>query len=341
MEPANELLRVFASEQCRSHHCEEAIGAWEQLLAGEPRNFEYLYQLGICFSGSCRLHSLIDNEIALEHLLTAAGPAEHDAPRLTHARILSALGRVCSRSSRWSATNKMRFVNECLAKAADLFLMEGRLEEWATEQNLLGQNKCKVSGEQGPSKWKEAVAHFESALSVWTPERDPEGHAMILVNLGGAYQALPEGSRSANLRKAIACFRGALAYFEPRSFPKQNALIHHDIGNALLHLPADDPSMRNRNTLAALRHFDDALRWRTKGEYPREYAWTQLSRGQAWLQLADGDARSHRQRAENCFREAVEFFKRCGEFALADQAEVLLRSAQGQPLEEESLLLAS
>jgi tetratricopeptide (TPR) repeat protein len=320
----NELLRVLASEHCRNRRCEQAIAAWEQLLVSERDGFLLPYQLGVCFSGNCRRHSLIDNEIALEYFLAAAGPAEHEASALTRARILSDLGKACLGSRRFPLTSRVRMASRFLEKAADLFLSEGRIEDWAKEQTNLGLNKCLAPEDEYPTKWKEAVGHFESALWVRTPERDPEGHAEVLLNLGTAYRALPEGCKRANVQKAIHCYRRALRFFQPQSFPEENATIHNNLANAFLCLPAKDLARQNRMIEIALRHFDRALRLCTKGKHPHEYARTQFNRGQALLLLEDANPRLNCQRAQTCFHEAAHCFRQCGDPALAKQAEDLL-----------------
>jgi tetratricopeptide (TPR) repeat protein len=241
MRVVNELLDASAGDHCQNGRCPKAIAAWELVLLKEPRNLALHYQLGRCFSGACRPHSLIDTEIALEHFQAATRLAEHQAPAPVRASILDALGKTYLSSSRFPARARRQTAVHCMQRAADLYLSEGRLEDWAREQSNLGLAKCEMPEEECPDKWSEAVDHFETALWVRRRERDPEGHAATLLNLGTAYRSLEKGNRQANVWKAIECYRRALRFFQPESFPGEYATLHNNLGNACLFLPSEGP----------------------------------------------------------------------------------------------------
>lgn len=321
----NELLRASANAACQSGSCQRAIAAREQLLLKEPRNLALHYQLGRCFSGACQPHSLIDNEIALEHFQAATRLAEHQAAAPVRASILDALGKTYLSSSRFPIAARLQTAHQCMQKAADLYLSEGKMEDWAREQSNLGLAKCEMPEEKYPDKWSEAVDHFENALWVRRPEKNPEGHAATLLNLGTAYRSLEKGSKQANVWKAIECYRRALRFFQRQSFPEEYATLHNNLGNACLLLPARDRATQNRKVRSALRHFALALGPYTKSEHPHNYARAQFNRGQALLQLEDDEIGLNYKRAQACFREAADCFRQCGNLALANEAEALLR----------------
>lgn len=57
-----------AAAQCSHQECEAAIRALEGAAQLAPEDWWIQYQLGFCFAGGCRRHSLADPDVALYHL---------------------------------------------------------------------------------------------------------------------------------------------------------------------------------------------------------------------------------------------------------------------------------
>ncbi len=324
-----EHLRILTSACCTSHQCEKAIAAMEQLLVSNPAAAAIHYQLGICYSGACRSHSLIIPDFAIEHFRSALRHAGPSAAPVKRAQILDALGNAYTYSRAIAPKARVLAAIECARRAADLYLAAGRLDDWARAENNLGLSNCELAEKGLPEKWKDAIDHFENALCIRRREREPEQYAATLQNLGTAYRALPEGDRAGNIRKAIGCYRCALQIYSARIFPLENAGLHNNLGNAFLTLPGMSQPAKNRHIRLALRHFERALKTRTRADHPCDYAETQLNRGQALLALKDGNEQSHSKQAMACFQEAALCFHKCGNDANAAVAQQRLRWATG------------
>ena len=87
---------------------------------------------------------------------------------------------------------------------------------------------------------QQAIACYEQALRVHTPEAAPLDYAMTQNNLGNAYRQLPVGDRAANLQKAIACYEQALRFCTPEAAPFDYAVTQNNLGNAYAELPVGD-----------------------------------------------------------------------------------------------------
>jgi tetratricopeptide (TPR) repeat protein len=320
-------LYVQAAARCREHLCADCIAFLEQAAQLDPRNHETQYQLGICYGGGCRVHSLTSADIAVEHLrcaLTLIGATREPALR---ASLTNALGNTYTQSSRLTPSARTQNAILCYETAASLWLTQGDMLSWAMAEFNLGNACCELPVEEFPDKWDQAVRHYENALHVRTRESNPERHAATLENLGTAYRELPTGNRAGNVRKAVGCYRQALRIYTSSALPLQNAGLHNNLANAYLSLPADNPAATLRNVHRALRHFDRALRVRPKTRHPGDYASSQFNRGSAFLRLATASANPLKplQEARSCFREARKYFSRCGQDELADRAKERLK----------------
>jgi tetratricopeptide (TPR) repeat protein len=313
---------------CRQGRCEEAIAALEEITLEHPGAAELRYQLGVCFSGVCRPHSLVDREIALEYFRAALSSCGPESPVLLRAQILGALGNSYLNSLRLPRPARLAAAIECYEKAAAIYQTAGLAEDWAREENNLGLAKSDLAATE-PSRWVEAVDHFRRALVVRAALPDRERYAATLENLGAAYRSLPNGDRRTNTWRAVSCYCRALRIYRAARYPVENAAVHNNLGNAYVSIPARDAGEKDRHVRRALRHFERALRVRTKQAYPRDYAVTQFNRGQAFLERRGADPRESLQQAAECFREALEGFERCGEASQARQARQMVEAVRG------------
>ena len=193
--------------------------------------------------------------------------------------------------------------------------------DWAREQYNLGNTWCEMPEAEFPAKWEKAVGRFEQALAIRTREKHPEHHAATLQNLGTAYRELKTGNRASNIRRALHCYREALRVLRTPVASRRWAALHHDLGNGYLALAITGESP-SHNTRRAIRHLNRALSVRTKLQSPFDYAATQLSRGEVFLQMAFadfGDPCSLNQ-ARACYQEAEDSFTQAGRMDLAEAA---------------------
>lgn len=299
---------------CEAARCEEAIAVLEEMVRLEPRSYDLQYQLGVCYSGLCRKHSLIQPDIAVEHYRSALVLGKFPVDSLARADILSGLGNGLRLSTLLECGERLHGAIDCHRVAASIYLNRGAADRWAEEQYNLGNAWCEVCEAEYPAKWNRAIGHYRSALEFHTREKDPERFASTMQNLGTAYRELPTGDRGKNVRRAIACYHTALRVFTLAAHPEKNAALHNNLGNAYLTLPETNGDGCSRNVLRALRHFRAALRVRTRGEHPCDYGITRFNQGAAFLQLAtcNSDRRACLERAAACYHEAEDCCESCG-----------------------------
>lgn len=319
---AAELLLKQAGESCELSLCEQSITIFQGLLFLNFNQLEVHYQLGVCLSGACQSHSLVNTEAALGHFRSALSHSDSSTPPLSRARILGALGNAYSNSSMMSRLDRLEAAIGCHQQAAGIYLDNGKLDDWGREQNNLGLAKCELP-EEYPNKWHEAIDHFEQALFVRTKENNPLGQAATLQNLGTAWRALPGGNKRCNVRKAIDCYQRAFRAYRGKAFRQKRATLHNNLGNAYLSLAATG-ERRNLNVRRALRHFSLALKTFTRHSHPREYAVSQFNRGQAFLELSNMESSDYLVQASVCLSEAKHSFTACNDVKPAQKAEELL-----------------
>jgi tetratricopeptide (TPR) repeat protein len=316
----NDASALFSSanDLCAIHRCREAIALWEQTSSLCPGDSGVHYQLGFCYAGDCRAHSLRDPEIAIFHYRRALIlSAKEDT--IARAMVLGALGNAYLSASHRDAPRLLSAIH-CYEEAADTYAWAARRDDWAREQFNLGNAWCEMPEAEFPEKWQQAIEHYERALSIRTRLRDARHYAATLQNLGTAYRELQSGDPPSNIRKAILCYHRAMRAVRGRAQGKRRADLHHNLGNAYLALARLDQDCV-RNCSRSLRHFARALSVRTREGSPFDYAATQLSRGQALIRLAAhgvGEA-SNLQQARLSFVEAVDAFLESGRTELADE----------------------
>jgi hypothetical protein len=88
---------------------------------------------------------------------------------------------------------------------------------------------------------------------------------MILVNLGRARLALPQGAGGANVLEAIRCFEAALRVRAEDAAPLAWAALNFALGNAWSVLPVVDQAQNIRRTIDCL---SAALRVHTEAAFP-------------------------------------------------------------------------
>jgi tetratricopeptide (TPR) repeat protein len=303
---------------CSRNECEAAIGALEQRVraTADP---EAHFQLGLCYAGACRSHSLVDLETACAHFRQALAtlPPQKHAER---AATLGALGNVYQDATRLPRRERLLAAIECHERAAAIYAELERPDDWAREEHNLGNAFSDLPEQEFPRKWQEAIAHYEHALRVRTRERSPRRHAATLLNLGAAYRELTDGNRSENIRLAIGCYRRALGACTMQDFPEENASLHNSLGNAYLTLAEVEPGCAARAAARALTHFDLALRVCTRERQPCKFAVTQLYRAEAFLAMLETDPAGCLEKAAAAFRDAEQSFALCGLKDYAGQA---------------------
>ncbi len=306
-----------AQMACGAARCEEVIAALEEAIRRQPADALRLYQLGLCYGGGCRAHSLTSPLMAAEYLKRALNQAS--AGGLLRASILDALGNTRIRCGDRQRDAALRDAIACHTEASGIYRAAGNFDDWARTQFNLGNSCCELSEATGEDHWGEAVSHYEKALEVRTRKRDPERYAAVLENLGTAYRRLPGTASAENVKKAIACYRLALRACPQATHPARNAALENNLGNAFLSMPATAGVAAGRNARLALWHFNHALRIQAAGKHECAYGITQYNRAQAYLRLAGSRGRNA-EAALDCLEDAYAVFDQCGERRYAELA---------------------
>lgn len=225
-------LLAVAGQSCSLERCEEAIASWEQASSLQPGDPDMHYQLGFCYAGGCRRHSLVDPQIAIHHFQRALSELREE-DSLGRAQILSALGNTHASIPGQTTTHLLAAI-DCQGKAASIFWAARAQDEWAREEYNLGNTCCELPEREYPEKWQKAIEHYERALLVRTRDEDPEKHASTLQNLGTAYRELKTGNRGQNIRVAVDCFHRAQRALGRNASAEKRANIHNNLANAYL-----------------------------------------------------------------------------------------------------------
>uniref|UniRef100_UPI00195099B0 CHAT domain-containing protein n=1 Tax=Spirulina sp. CCY15215 TaxID=2767591 RepID=UPI00195099B0 len=97
-------------------------------------------------------------------------------------------------------------------------------------QNNLGTAYSdRIRGERGENL-ELAIACYQAALQVRTPEAFPQDWAGTQNNLGNAYRKRIRGERGENLEEAIACYQAALQVRTRDAFPQEHTTTLNNLG---------------------------------------------------------------------------------------------------------------
>ena len=141
-------------------------------------------------------------------------------------------------------------------------------QEWASLEVWLGNAyQGRIRGNR-TENLHQAVACYEQALTVYTPEAAPLDHAMTQNNLGTAYSDLLTGDRAANLARAIQCYQEALRFWTPETDPLHYAATQNNLGTVYWALPTGD---RAANLARAIQCYQEALRFWTPEAAPHDH----------------------------------------------------------------------
>jgi tetratricopeptide (TPR) repeat protein len=294
-------LLAAAAEHCEEQRCEDAISSLETVLRDQPANPDLHHQIGFCYSGACRRHSLQSLPLAISYFEHALSLIGSHGPAAVRARYLDSLGNA------YLAAHQPTRAVQHLEEAAQIYQHLGLPDDWARQEYNLGNACCDLAETGVPDMWERAAEHYQNALRVRTERYDPLHFAATMQNLGTVYRELSTGNRATNVRKAIGCYCAAFRVYAAAHLGDKCADLHNNIGNAYLNLSASEEP-RCRNFRRALRHFAQALRVRNKLDRPRDYAVTQFNRGQAFLLLAGCEESGDVRPAAECFREALDTF---------------------------------
>ncbi len=174
-------------------------------------------------------------------------------------------------------------------------------------QRHRGQLLTLRSGDDPEGDLRQAIAAYEEALGVFSLVADPRRWALTQLDLGLAWQGLPNPDQAGVLEAAIGAHRRALSMLDPEVYPLAWALGQSRLGEALANNPVGDPFDNRREALAA---YERALTvFDPQGE-PVQWARTRNGMGIALQGLPWQDPPLHIEQALEAHQDALSVFTR-------------------------------
>ncbi len=210
---------------------------WVDLLNHSPANVNDLAPF-------LRVASMFEEKFVDNELLTAA-------LAVTRGVVLLALKNQPEVNS--------HFAHEAALEAFEKLEVLWRVEQteelgwiWDEAGKTWGQ---RLSGDRGLNV-ERSIACFEAAFTVRTRDRDRQGWASTLNNLGTAYLERSAGDRGANLEQAISLYQAALTEVTYETDRESWARIQSNLGNVYAARQSGD---RAENLERSIACFNEAL----------------------------------------------------------------------------------
>lgn len=229
-----------------------------------------------------------------------------DMEPLDYAATVNNLGMALTRRQDQDTEAHLREAVTHFEEALRYFTREARPTEYAKVNNNLGTAYFDL-GEVDVEYLQKAIACYEAALSIWADEGISHLQASVLINLGRAYAAQPDGDREQNLRQAIRHFEHALAILDTEAFPREYGAAAEALGSAYLSL---DPAHFNH----AVRCYKSALAALAPDAFPNDVRRIARALGDIYLE------RGAWAEAEAAYRQTVAAHEVLYEVAATDQS---------------------
>ena len=142
-----------------------------------------------------------------------------------------------------------------------------------------------------------AIARFNNALAVYTPQAFPERWARVMLNLGIAYSRRLSGDRADNIEHAISAYQHGLRFYTRSSEPVKWASAQNNLGIALRKRIRGE---RAANLAASAAAHEAAMTVYTSAAFP----WMHLRSAQLAGEVAA--ARGDWSAAREYYRGAIE-----------------------------------
>jgi CHAT domain-containing protein len=180
-----------------------------------------------------------------------------------------------------------------LGKAQVQYLLQGAIE-----------NNARV--EDSNIYIEKAIAYFQEALQVFTPETFPKEWGSVKIDLGSLYfDWIQEESRE-NIQKAIGHFQSALQIYTLEASPLRWANTHNALGAAYIQPTLED---RANKIEQGIYHLHLSLQEVVRLQDPEQWAATQCNLGHAYGDRILGEKTENIARAIDCYTASLETYK--------------------------------
>jgi len=348
-------------------HLEEAVQAYERLIAETPRDVKgrnwaviqnnlgiALVQQGVRLGGAEGARKLAEAAEAFTKALTIRTrdelPQDWAETQNNLGNDLEAQGE---RLGGAEGARKLAEAADAFGQALTVYTRSDLPQRWAMAQNNLGNalhaQGMRLGGAQGARKLGEAADAFTQALTVYTRDDLPQNWAATQNNLGAVLEAQGErlvgapGARK--LGEAADAFTQALTVRTRDDLPQDWAATQNNLGLVLAEQGKRlDGAEGARKLGEAVDAYRQALTVRTRDDLPQDWAMTQNNLGNALhaqgMLLGGAEGARKLDEAATAFTQALTVYTRTGVSqqwaatqnnlgnALAAQG-MLLRGAEG------------
>ncbi|WP_419999316.1 CHAT domain-containing protein [Streptomyces boninensis] len=174
---------------------------------------------------------------------------------------------------------------------------------WSDAQQVLGDILLGDPTGVASRDTDAAIACFDRALEVRSPQRDVVAWARTLWRRGVAFDARRGGDRGANEVAALRCFSDALTQLSVVDASDLWARLHDSAAVTLCQRQLGDPAEDAEN---AERHLQQCLSVWTKEASARDWARIQRALGALHDERVDGNPRTNHEKAVWHFQQALE-----------------------------------
>jgi len=182
---------------------------------------------------------------------------------------------------------------------------EVNTEKWAATQNNLGiAYSDRIKGDKADNI-EFAIAAYNLALQIYTPQAFPQDWAMTQNNLGNAYWGRIKGDKADNIEFAIAAYNLALQIYTPQAFPQHWATTQNNLGAAYCDRIKGDKA---DNIELAIAAYTLALQVSTPQAFPQDWAMTQNNLGNAYRDRIKGDKADNIELATAAYSKALKIY---------------------------------
>jgi tetratricopeptide (TPR) repeat protein len=159
-------------------------------------------------------------------------------------------------------------------------------QQWAETNYILGLIYTNNPKGNIAENLENAIACFQSVLTIYTYEDFPQAWAQTQNNLGNVYWMRIRGDRAQNLEQAIEYYRLALQVRSESDFPQAWAQTQHNLASAYHDRIWGD---RADNLELAIEYYQATLRVLTERDFPFNWATTQYNLGNTYYNRIRGD----------------------------------------------------
>lgn len=152
---------------------------------------------------------------------------------------------------------------------------------------------------------EDALASYERALTVYTPETHPAEWAYTQQSVAMNYIDRTEGDRAGNLSKAITCLEDSLRVYTRDDYPVEWANTMINLGSVYAQIPGKDIAENLERGIFYLRQ---ALLVHTRATHPVTWATLQVNLGTAFQHRIRGNPADNIDETIRLYRNAMDVF---------------------------------